>query len=87
MGLYIAIACFVLATLAFLFGFVTEYRQSRRFEPYALVPALPWAVTAAIFVAMGLWWLPYAIPCWVIPFAFVAATVVFGYAILRAAAP
>jgi len=75
--------CFVLAALVFLLGFVTEYRQSRRVGPYASVPTLPHAVGAAIFVVLGMANCS-DIPWWVLPPAFAAGVVVFGYAIMRA---
>jgi hypothetical protein len=79
-----AITYFVIAALAFLYGFVTEYRQSRRVGPYAIVPTLPCAVASAICVVFGLWLLPYDIPWWILPLAFIGAVVVFGYAMMRA---
>jgi hypothetical protein len=84
--LYLAIACFALAALAFLNGFVTEYRQSRRVGPYAIEPTLPWAVAAAIFVVLGLGLIPGGVPWWAFPVAFVAAVVAFGFGIYRAGA-
>jgi hypothetical protein len=80
----LSIICFVMATLAFLNGFVTEYRQSRRPGPYAIVPTLPWAFLAALFVLFGLWFLPYDVPWWAYPLAFVVALITFGFAIIRA---
>jgi hypothetical protein len=84
MALLLPIVCFICATLAFLNGFLTEYRQSRRRGPYATVPTLPWAVAAAIFVVFGLLLLPYDIAWWTLPLAFVGAVLVFGSAIMRA---
>jgi MFS-type transporter involved in bile tolerance (Atg22 family) len=84
MDLAFSIACFIVGALAFLNGFVTEYRQSRRIGPYAIVPTLPWAVPAASFVVFGLWFVPYNIPWWSLPLAFIGAVVVFGYGIMLA---
>ena len=81
--LMLAIACIVIAALAFLNGFVTEFRQSRRVGPYAIVPTLPWGVAAAIFVDFGFWFLS-CVPWWTLPFVIIGATLVFGYGILRA---
>src|SRR6516225_5833829 len=54
MDLILAISCFVVAILAFMIGFVTEFRQSRKIGPYAIVPTLPWAVGAGLFVGFAL---------------------------------
>ena len=84
MGRYLAIASFVAAALCFLNGIVTEYRQTRRVGPYAIVPTLPYAVAAAIFVTLGLWFLPASLPWWTYPVGFASALVVCGFTILRA---
>jgi len=84
MGLYVAIACFGLAALGFLNGVVTEYRQSRRVGPYAIVPTLPWAVAAALLLALGLASLRLGVPWWAFPLVFVAASAGFGYGIILA---
>ncbi len=78
MPIGIAIACFVLAALAFLNGLVTEYRQSREKGPIAMVPTLPQAVAAAMWVAIGLLWLPVAIPWWAYLLGFFGSALVFG---------
>jgi O-antigen/teichoic acid export membrane protein len=82
MDLILAISCFVVAILAFMIGFVTEFRQSRKIGPYAIVPTLPWAVGAGLFVGFALLFLHIA--WWIILLAFGGAVVVFGYAIIRA---
>lgn len=83
MALYLAIICFGMAALCYLVGFVTEYRQSRRVGPYAIVPTLPYAVAAALFATMGQVSLRLliAIPWWTFPLVFVCAVVIFGYGI------
>jgi hypothetical protein len=82
---YVAAACFLMAAVSFLNGFVTEYRQSRRVGPYAIVPTLPWAVAAALFVLLGLVaLLRQGVPWWCLPLAFVGSLVVFGRAIMWA---
>jgi hypothetical protein len=85
MALGIAIACFILAALAFLIGFVTEYRQSRQAGPIAIVPTLPYAPAAALFLLLGLLLLPSSLSWWVYPTAFVGSALAFGYAIMNAA--
>jgi hypothetical protein len=78
------IICFIVGALTLSIGLVTEYRQSRRVGSYAIVPTLPNAVAAALFITFGIWFLPYAIPWWVFPLAFAAMVFVFGLAIVRA---
>ena len=69
---YIAVACFVMAALAFLNGFVTEYRQSREVGPIAIVSTLPFAVAAALFVFLGLAaLLRHGVPWWCLPLGFI----------------
>jgi ABC-type Fe3+-siderophore transport system permease subunit len=46
---------------------------------------LLWAVAAAILLVFGLWFVPYNIPWWSLPLAFIGAVVVFGYGIMLAA--
>jgi hypothetical protein len=77
----IAIVCFVLSIIVFLYGVVTEYRQSHATGPIAIVPTLPWAVEGAIFIVMGLFWLPTPIPWWVYLLAFFSSAITFGYLI------
>ena len=85
---HVAAACFAMATLSFLNGVVTEYRQSRRVGPFAIVPTRPWAVAAALFVLLGLVALvQHGVPWWCSPLGFIGCLVVFGYAIMRASPP
>ena len=86
MATAISIACFVFAALSFGWGFVTEYRQSRTPGPVAIVPTLPFAVAAGVFVEFGVLWLRLAIPFWVHVIVFLGSTVLFGFAILKASA-
>jgi len=80
----IAIVSFVLSIIAFLYGVVTEHRQSRAKGPVAIVPTLPWAVAGAVFIVLGLFWLPTKIPWWVCILAFFGSAVTFGYIISSA---
>jgi len=84
MALCLSIACFLLAVVAFLVGFITEFRQSRASGPVAIVPALPWAVESAIFVLLGLIFLPYRISWWGFPLVFFGSAFGFGWGITRA---
>jgi hypothetical protein len=84
MRLFLAIACFLLAAYAFVYGFVTEYRQSRQVGPFAIVPTLPFAVAAALQLVLGLLLLPCEISWWIFPLTFFGAVVVFGFAIMHA---
>ena len=81
-----AITCFVLATLAFAYGVVTEYRQTRATGPIAIAATLPFALAAAIFIVLGLAWFPGSRPWWSYPLAFVVSLTTFGYATIRASA-
>jgi heme A synthase len=83
MKLALSIFCFIFAAIAFLDGFITEYKQSRKVGS-AAVPTLPMAVVAAFLVMLGLLHLPYHVPLWILPLAFVGSTVIFGYAISNA---
>jgi hypothetical protein len=83
---YLAIACFGIAALAFLKGFITEYRQSRESGPYSIQPTLQWAVAAAVFVPFGLWFLPLSIPWWAFPLALMSAVFTFVFGIWCASA-
>jgi len=81
------VVCFLASSAAFLFGFVTEWRQAqqtRRGEPVAIVATLPFAVMAAILLAFGLIFLP--IPWWIAPIGLAISIVVFGKLITRASA-
>ena len=80
----LAIVCFGLSFTAFIIGFVTEYRQSHGERRKSRVPTLPWAAFAAIFIVLGLVWLPYAIPLWVFPLALLGSAAVFGFLITKA---
>ena len=82
----LAITFFVLAALGFTYGVVTEYRQTRATGPIAIVPALPFAVQAAILVVLGLCLLPGSKPWWSYPLALVVSLTAFGYATIRASA-
>jgi len=77
----IAIACFVISIIALLNGVVMEYRQSRENGPVAIVPTLPWAAEGAIFIVLGLCWLPTPIPWWAYILAFFSSALTFGYLI------
>ena len=84
MTLIVAIVCFTIAAAAFLYGFITEWRQTRTTKYNAMVPTLPWAVVAAIFVVFGLSWLRTGIPWWAYPLAFFGSGLVSGWAITAA---
>ncbi len=79
-----AITCFVVAALAFTYGVVTEYRQTRAAGPIAIVATLPFAVQAAVLLVLGLYLLPGSRPWWNYPFAFIVSLTTFGYATIRA---
>jgi hypothetical protein len=75
---------FSAAALAFLYGFVTEWRQSRRgpnSAENAIVPTLPWAVAAAMFVMLGALCTGWDLAWWAYPLLFLGCAVLFGYAI------
>jgi hypothetical protein len=62
----LSIGIVVVAVLAVTWGVATEFRQSRASGPVGLVPAYPFAVQAAVLVALGLFvsryrigWLPW----------------------------
>ena len=80
----IAIACFVLSIFAFVNGVVTEYRQSRASGPVAIEPTLPWAVSGAILIVVGLFWLPTPVAWWAYILAFFSSALTVGYIITRA---
>ena len=82
----LAITYFVLAALAFTYGIVTEYRQTRATGPIAIVATLPFALQAAIFIVLGLYLFPGSRPWWSYPLAFVISLTTFGYATIRASA-
>jgi len=86
MGTAFAIICFVLATLAFAYGVVTEYRQTRATGPIAIVATLPFALQTAILIVLGLYWFPGSRPWWGYPLAFVVSLTTSGYAAIRASA-
>lgn len=77
----IAIVCFGLSIFAFIYGVVTEYRQSREGGPIARVPTLPWAIEAALLIVLGLYWLPQPIRWWVYLAAFSGSVLIFGFII------
>jgi hypothetical protein len=81
-----AITCFVLAVLAFSYGVVTEYRQTRATGPIAIVATLPFALQAAILIVMGLYIFPGSRPWWSYPLALVVSLTTYGYATIRASA-
>ncbi len=84
METFVAIFAFTASTTAFLIGFMTELRQARqirRGEPIALVPTLPYAAAAAVFLMLGLFALP--IPWWIAPIGFLCGMLVFGALIMR----
>jgi hypothetical protein len=82
----ISIVCFVFAALSFGWGFVTEYRQSRTPGPVAIVPTLPFAVSAGFFVEFGVLWLRLGIPFWVHVIVFLGSTALFVFAVLKVSA-
>jgi hypothetical protein len=82
----ISIVCFVVAALGFGWGFVTEYRQSRAAGPVAIVPTLPFAVAAGLFVEFGVLWLRLGIPFWVHVIVLLGSTGLFVFAILKVSA-
>jgi hypothetical protein len=82
----IASTCFVLAALAFTYGVVTEYRQTRATGPIAIVATLPFALQAANFIALGLYLFPGSRPWWSYPLALVVSLITFGYATIRVSA-
>jgi len=82
----IALTCYVVAVLVFAHGFYTEYRQTRASGPVAIVPTLPSAMQAATLLALGLFFHPVMKPWWSYPLAFIASTLIFGYAITLASA-
>ncbi|MCZ7647194.1 MAG: hypothetical protein M5U26_18385 [Planctomycetota bacterium] len=73
---------FALALLAFLHGLVTEYRQSKPEFGNAHLPTLPWAVAAALILALGLNFLEVEIEWWRQVLVFVVAVWMFGSAII-----
>ena len=81
-----AITCFVLAALAFTYGVVTEYRQTRATGPIAIVATLPFAVQAAIFIVLGLCLFHGSRPWWSYLLALVVSLATFCYATIRASA-
>ena len=86
MEIALAVACFVVSGLAFGWGFLTEVRQQiriKRGEPVSVVPTLPFAVQAAVFVMFCLCFLP--IPWWIAPIGLVIAVIVLGKMILYVA--
>ena len=86
MTIAISIACFALAALSFGWAFVMEYRQSRSDGPVAIVPTLPFAVPAGIFVEFGLLWLRLDIPFLAHVIIFISSTILFAFGILGASA-
>ena len=80
----IAVLCFLFSIAAFLNGLITEYRQSRKGGPIAIVPTLPSAAQGALMIALGLFWLPTPVPWWAYPVAFFGATAVYGFFIHKA---
>jgi hypothetical protein len=81
----IAVSFFIFSAVAFLTGFITEYRQSRAKGPIAIVPTVPYPVAASIFVLFGLIILPTPMSCWIYLLAFVASVTVFGFLTIRIA--
>ena len=80
----VSIVCFIFAAISFIWGLVTEYRQSRAEGPIAIVPTLPFAVAAGIFVTFGLAWLHLDIPFWIHFIVFFGSSALFIFAIVNA---
>ena len=80
----VAIGCFLFAAACFLYGFVTEWHQSRAQGPVAIVATLPFAVAAAVFLSLGLFWLPGNVPWWAYPLTFFGSVLGLGWLIAKA---
>jgi len=78
MKIVIATICFVLAVSALWIGLFTEYRQSSKARQTALAPTLPWAAIAAVFIVLGLAWIPRAVAWWIYPTVLLGSSVLFG---------
>ena len=82
-----AILCLVMAVFALTWGVTTEYRQSREDGPVAIVPTLPFGVSAALLATMGMALLVGdGIPVWAYLIIFVGLAALGCFAITRATA-
>ena len=83
----LALLCLVMAVLALTWGVTTEYRQSREDGPVAIVPTLPFGVSAALLATMGTAFLAgRSIPVWTYPLIFIGLAALGCFAITRASA-
>lgn len=82
-----AILCLVMAAFALTWGVTTEYRQSREDGPVAIVPTLPFGVSAALLATMGAAFLAGSmIPVWTYLVIFIGLAALGCFAITRASA-
>jgi hypothetical protein len=88
MRLIIGITSSVFAIASFVYGFITEFRQSRITNlPVATVPTLPFAVASSIFVGFALWGYDVGLPTWGYPLVFVGSVMLLGFLILKSSCP
>jgi hypothetical protein len=79
----IAVTSTVLAFATFLWGFITEYRQSRDQNYNAIVPTLPFAVAASFFISFAVWGFDVGFPFWGYPIIFLGSSLFLGFSILK----
>ena len=81
----IAIINFVIAVIAFVWGFSKEYRQSRQKGPVAIVATIPFGVIAALTTTIGAAILVGRdFPIWTYILMFIGLAILFGYVITLA---
>jgi hypothetical protein len=80
----IAVTSSAFALATFLWGFITEYRQSRAESSSAIVPTLPFAVAASFFISFAVWGFDVGLPFWGYPIIFLGSTLFLGFLILKA---
>ena len=73
-----------LGVAIFIWGFVTEWRQSRESGPIAIVATLPMAVVSAILLSIAVGVAPLGVPWWAVCLLFPVLTVALGKLILMA---